>query len=82
MLVLGELNLNLLSKASDYLKETCGNLFLIQLVTESTQPNLKDPTKPTLIERPLAYVQTTEKSLCFTIQNSQDLKNNTCNSTA
>ena len=50
MLVLGDFNLNWLSNASDYFKEICGNLTLTQLVMESTRPNLKDPTKSTLLD--------------------------------
>ncbi|KAL7865358.1 hypothetical protein SRHO_G00106050 [Serrasalmus rhombeus] len=50
LLVLGDFNLKWLSNASDHLKEICGNLNLTQLINEPTRPNLKEPTKSTLID--------------------------------
>lgn len=50
LLVLGDFNLNWLSNAFDHLKEICVNLTLTQLIKEPTRPNLKEPTKSTLID--------------------------------
>ena len=49
LIVLGDFNLNWLSSASEYLKVVCGNN-LSQVITAPTMPNLKDPSKSSLVE--------------------------------
>ncbi len=50
LIVLRDLNLNWLNSASDHLKEVCANIHLSQVITDPTRPNLKDPTKSSLID--------------------------------
>ena len=49
-LLVGDLNCNWQSNASDYLKEVCGDLNLVQLIKEPTRPNLNDISRSTLID--------------------------------
>ena len=50
LLISGDFNCDWKSNASDYLKEVCGKLNLVQLITETTRPNLKDISRSTLID--------------------------------
>ena len=50
MILLGDLNLNWITSASDRLKEVCSSLNLTQMITEPTRPNLKDISKGSLID--------------------------------
>lgn len=48
-IVLGDFHVNWLSPASDHLKESSAKMNLSQMIPEPATPNLKDPSRPTLI---------------------------------
>lgn len=50
LIVVGDFNLNWLSSVSQFLKEVCGNFNLSQIITAPTRPNLKDPSKSSLLD--------------------------------
>lgn len=50
IIISGDLNLNWLNSASHHLKEVCANINLSQAITDPTIPNIKDPSKPSLID--------------------------------
>ena len=50
MLIAGDFNLVRGTQDADCLKDFCANQNLTQLITKPNRPNLKDPTKSTLID--------------------------------
>ena len=50
LIIMGDLNLDWLTSASDDLKDICNDLNLTQLITEPTRPNFKNPAKSSLID--------------------------------
>ena len=50
LLILGDFNLNWLSRASDYLKDISCDINLSQLIKEPTRPNMKNLSRSTLID--------------------------------
>ena len=50
MVILGDLNLDWLTPSSDCLKLVCFDLNLVQLISESTCLNVKNPAKSTPID--------------------------------
>jgi hypothetical protein len=59
VLISGDFNLAWGTQDADYLKYFCTNLNLTQMITKPSCPNLKDPTKLTLIN--LIFTNTPEK---------------------
>lgn len=50
VILLGDFNINWLSKDCDNLKERCDDLNLVQIVNDPTRPNLKDSSRSILID--------------------------------